>query len=268
LTELHLIGVGYSAINTAKSALSAVFSTDSAQTFGSHPFLIRFMKGIYEQKPPRPKYEHIWDVSILLKYFKEQKQNSFLSLPDLTRKLCALMLLATAQRIQTVHLIRVHCIHMEKNKCEIEIVDKIKQSKPGSRGVVLKFDKFFEDEKLCVITALEEYLLRTAKLRCHTDKLFLCYSKPHGAASKDTVARWMRTVLSKAGIDNFAPHSFRSAASSAMISSGMSVDQVIKTAGWTRASTFQRFYNRAVVGKTEHKIQSNSILRYFNKQNQ
>lgn len=268
LTELHCEGVGYSAVNTARSALSAVFSTDSTQTFGSHPMLIRFFKGIYELTPPKPKYKEIWDVSVLLNFFKKQKQNCFLSLPDLTRKLCALMLLATAQRLQTVHLIKVHCICMGKNVCEIQIVDKIKQSKQGSPNPVLRFERYREDEKLCVLAALTEYLQRTSSLRCGTDKLFLCYVRPHGAASKDTVARWMKTLLLQAGIDNFAPHSFRSAASSDMISKGVPVDQVLKTAGWASASTFQRFYHRPVDVKTRVNVKQDSILKYFDKSSQ
>jgi len=271
LTDLYKQGLGYSAVNTARSALSAALPPLRAQTIGSHPHVVRFMKGIFELRMPKPRYEKIWDVSILLKYFQNKKENSQLSLPDLTRKLCALMLLASAQRVQTIHLIRVDCIEIQDNECNILIVDPLKQTKPGTKKTVLKFERYPENTKLCVISALEEYLKRTESKRCKTDKLLLCYARPYGPASKDTVARWLKTVLEEAGINNFAPHSFRSAASSEMIRRGVPIDEVLKTAGWSNASTFHKFYNRThsqnsdSVEKQSKKSETNTILKYFNK---
>ena len=37
---------------------------------GSHPLISRFMKGIFEFRPPTPKYLQTWDVSIVLKFSK------------------------------------------------------------------------------------------------------------------------------------------------------------------------------------------------------
>ena len=42
----------------------------------------RFMKGIFELRTPLPKYQQMWNVGILLNYFKEQKANTDLSLKD------------------------------------------------------------------------------------------------------------------------------------------------------------------------------------------
>ena len=73
----------------------------------------------------------MWDVGILLNYFKEQKPNIDLSLKDLTLKLCALLLLATAQRIQTVHLICLSGVEFKKEECVLYIMDKVKHTRPG-----------------------------------------------------------------------------------------------------------------------------------------
>ena len=46
-------GLSYSALNTIRSALSTViFPTD--QSFGSHPLVTRFMKGVFESRPSLP----------------------------------------------------------------------------------------------------------------------------------------------------------------------------------------------------------------------
>jgi len=63
-------------------------------------------------------------------------------------------------------------------------------------------------------------------------------------ATKDTIARWLKTVLIHAGITNFAPQGFRGASSSAVLKSGVAVQDILKVAGWSKVSTFKRFYNK------------------------
>jgi hypothetical protein len=94
LTYLFDSGLSYSAINTARSALSALCSAKKADyTIGSHPTVVRFMKGIFELKTPTPRYNLTWDVSLVLTYLKSLGgDNSELTLKNLTYKLCALLL--------------------------------------------------------------------------------------------------------------------------------------------------------------------------------
>ena len=63
-------GLGYSAINTARSALPAVTTLGDKTTFGEHPLVTRFLKGIFELKPSLPRYSVIWDVGTVLKYLQ------------------------------------------------------------------------------------------------------------------------------------------------------------------------------------------------------
>jgi CRISPR/Cas system-associated exonuclease Cas4 (RecB family) len=48
---------------------------------------------------------------------------------------------------------------------------------------------------------LKEYLYRTKHLRKDSSKLLISYVKPHKDVSRDTVARWIKTVLHRSGID-------------------------------------------------------------------
>ena len=104
LTKLFEEGLGYSAINTARSAISAVTQT----AIGSHCQITRFLKGVFELRTPLPKYTHTWNVAILLDYFRKQKCNVELSLKQFTKKLAALLLIVSVQRVQTT------CIHLLK----------------------------------------------------------------------------------------------------------------------------------------------------------
>ena len=65
---LYAQGLGYSTLNTVRSALSAILRISDCQNFGSHPFVIRFMKGVFETRKPKPNYDVIWDASKVLTY--------------------------------------------------------------------------------------------------------------------------------------------------------------------------------------------------------
>ena len=65
--------------------------------------------------------------------------------------------------------------------------------------------------------------------------------------SSATIARWLKELLHDAGIDTYT----RSAASSAAICAGMSTADLLNLAGWTRASTFERFYHKLIMGRNE-----------------
>ena len=68
LAELYAAGCGYSALNSARSALSAVAPLFQTSTFGSHPLVCRFMKGVFETKPLLPRYTKTWNVNIMMIY--------------------------------------------------------------------------------------------------------------------------------------------------------------------------------------------------------
>lgn len=141
-------GLGYSAINTACSAISAV----SGSAIGAHPQVKRLVKGVFELRTPLPKYAHTWDVGVLLGYFKRQSNtNKELSLKMLSKKLVALLLLTTAQRVQTVHFVKVSCIEFQETGCIIRLVDKLKHTKAGYHQKPLKLPCCKEDERVCVV---------------------------------------------------------------------------------------------------------------------
>lgn len=81
----------------------------------------------------------------------------------------------------------------------------------------------------------------------------MSYTKPHKAVSRDTIGRWVKTVLSSAGIDTkkFKPHSTRAAAVSEASNASVSLDEILSTAGWSSESTFAKFYNKPVVRESQ-----------------
>ena len=66
------------------------------------------------------------------------------------------------------------------------------------------------------IRFMKEYLRRTKPLRGDSTKLFISFMKAHKHISRETLSRWIKTVIEAAGIDTsiFHPHSTRAAATS------------------------------------------------------
>ena len=60
--------------------------------------MTRIMKGIYNSRPPKPKYTSTWDVNKVVTYLAELGPNDSLSLKDITIKLAMLMALVQASR--------------------------------------------------------------------------------------------------------------------------------------------------------------------------
>ena len=90
------------------------------------------------------------------------------------------------------------------------------QSRPGNRNPQIHLKAYPPDRRLCVFTVLKEYLYRTKHLRKDSSKLLISYVKTHKDVSRDTVARWIKTVLDRSGIDTkmYGAHSVRAASTS------------------------------------------------------
>ena len=100
--------------------------------------------------------------------------------------------------------------------------------------------------ELCVYETLSYNILTTEKLRNST-KLLVSFIKPHRAVTSPTIGRWIKNVLGQAGIDTerFSGHSTRCTSTSKACLS-VSADVILATAGWTKGSTFRKFYNKPI----------------------
>ena len=107
---------------------------------------------------------------------------------------------------------------------------------------------FPSDRKLCVVEHLCMYLLKTKVIRGVNSQLLLSFVKPNAPVSKDTIAIWIKTVLQLAGIDvsKYTAHSSRAASTSHAKAKGLTVQEIMKCAGWSSDTIFARFYKKPV----------------------
>ena len=80
---------------------------------------------------------------------------------------------------------------------------------------------------------------------------FVSFVKPHRSVTSKTLARWLKSVLTSAGVDSklWAPHSVRSAASTHLTAvKNLGLGQIYKLADWSMTSSiFLKFYQRYVL---------------------
>lgn len=260
LMGLYSQGLGYSTLNTARSALSSILRISDCHSFGSHPLVVRFMKGVFETRKPKPKYDEIWDASKVLNYLSTLHPVKELPLKDLTLKVLMLLLLVTGQRRQSIHLMTLSAMKLTELVCQFQILQHTKTSKPGHSSTSITISEFEQDRRICPLTALKEYLARTQGLRNGEKYLFISYVKPHRAVSRDTISRWAKSVLECSGIDShkFSPHSTRAAAASRAKQKDVPLDVILAHVGWRSAETFRKFYDKPVI--PANNIMASAIL--------
>ena len=173
LTEQFNKGIGYSALNTTRSALSTFICLEGYPA-GSHPLVRRFLKGVFNIRPTFPKCETTWDTAVVMRYLKKLSPVRKLDLKFVTFKLVTLLaLLITSQRCQPLHAIKVEEVMTSSSGIKIKINTLLKQSRPGKHLGLLTVRAYAPDRRLCVLTVMREYLNRTKDiLRLH-DKLFV-----------------------------------------------------------------------------------------------
>ena len=234
-------GLSYSGINTARSALSTVIFLPDGGSFGNHPLVSRFLKGVYESRPSLPHYKEIWDVSVVLNYFKTLPPPEESNLKDITQRTVMLVALLSGQRCQTVHALTISGMKITNDTVHFEIAKLLKTSKRGKHQGHLELKSYPIDQRLCVVTCLRQYVKLTEPIRAGHDPLWLSYSKPFKPVNRDTVSRWIKNILEKAGVNTkvFSAHSTRAAATSAAHLNIVHTNTIMEVAGWSRESTLE-----------------------------
>lgn len=233
-------------MNTARSALSAIGLVFDGVSVGSHPLVIRFMKGVYNKRPSLPRYSVTWDVSKVLNYLRTLSPVKSLSLKLLSFKLVMLISLTLACRTQALHLLDIRQMVKSKEGYTLMYSGLLKHSKPGKDNPVAVLKSYPPDRSLCVVFVLKEYLHRTLLLRSSVTQLVISFVKPHKAVTKSSISRWLRTVMISSGIncDVFKVHSIRAATTSKARNELLPMEQILSTAGWSNTRTFARFYDK------------------------
>ena len=240
-------------LNSVRSSLSHFLGYD-LPNLGYDVTIAKMFRYFYLCKPNFAKYTVTWDVGIVLRFLATWHPASSLDIKKLTLKTSTMVALTSCDRAQALHLLSVEHVHISAHGLEFVIPQVLKTSKMGQPARVVSCVSW-EDERLDVCKYVHHYIDRTLKFRLKAvlppnpqpkpTQLFLSH-RTGLPVKRATISRWIREVLSLAGIDTstFGPGSTRGASASAAANHGASAHQIMKAGSWSNMGTFSKFYNR------------------------
>ena len=248
LASLYQEGYQYNSVNAYRSAISSVHDKVDGLPIGQHPIIIRLIKGIFNVRPPVPRYSSTWDVQTVLTHLESCGKSENLPLRMLTLK--TVLLLAITRPSRTADLSQLNITKMRPSSDGVAFLPTTlaKQSRQGKPIQEFFFPLFLPNTLLCPVNTLRTYVDKTRPLRGEETRLFISFIKPHKAVTSSTIARWLKMIIEQAGIDTsiFGAHSTRGASTSAAARAGITTEDILKAANWSSESVFQRFYHKIV----------------------
>ena len=95
------------------SAVSAFHEYIDGLPIGKHPRICSLVSGVFNLRPPKPRYMFVSDVKQVLEFLKEKLgDNDQLSNKEVTLKVTILLALTTSSRISALYILDLN--HMIK----------------------------------------------------------------------------------------------------------------------------------------------------------
>ena len=115
---------------------------------GKHHHVCELRKGAGNLKPPKPKYEKIWEESQVLDYLKSLPDNKDLDLKNLTHKLTTLLGLMEVKRVLQLHSLDLLCMTKYENHYVFYLDTTVKHLKKGKTlPLLLNFITYLKRKK-------------------------------------------------------------------------------------------------------------------------
>ena len=119
---------------------------------GQHPLVTSLMAGIFNSRPPQPRYIFVWDVQVVLNFIKKDWGiASSMTDQEWTYKPCMLLSLATASRVSGLQHLDIRYMTKRHNKVTFYFAKLRKNWLKDKRPPSLTIIGFPEDPQLYVI---------------------------------------------------------------------------------------------------------------------
>ena len=244
----HLFDKGYSwsTIAVNRSAVSSVLEGHCPDPVGKHPTVSRFLRGVFNRRPPASRVVPIWDVNQVISSLSAFHPPEEMDLPTLSKKVAFLLATCTAKRVSDLLLFSVadSLCHLSEDCIVLQTAFGSKTDRPSHRAPPVKLLRC-ADRRLCPVSYLKEYIRRTGPLRGGATQLFLSVSAPHRPVKLPTLKRWISSVLLDAGVVA-SPGSTRAAVTSCAVLRDVPLQTIMDCADWSRQSTPLRHYLRVL----------------------
>ena len=261
-------GASLNSIRACRTAVGAVHHGFPGGTSVSSSTVIQdLIKGMFHKRPPSKSLVPAWDLPRALRLLAEPPFEPLdqASLLDLSRKTAFLVAAACGRRVSEIHALSTAENHLEFRASAVHLLPragflaKNQTMDFTPKHIVLpdlrKASKSPDCKAWCPVRALKFYLHRTKPYRGEVDRLFLTTSKPVRVASKQTLSRWIISVI-KDSISteecrltgsHVRAHDLRSQTAAWALYKGSSIQDIMEAQGWSSSSTFQSVYLKDVL---------------------
>lgn len=169
---------------------------------------------------------------------------------------CAFLLaLSSGRRVSELHALQrsVYDVNDTMVRLQVEGSFTAKTQKIGSEPLSVEVKSNPENAELCPLQTLLQYISDTNQIAkdSGTDKLFLSYVRPHKPVSKNSLARWIATVIRDAysqlaNTPSANAHEVRAIASSMFVGPMDNHDDILAAGLWSSKWSFLGFYKRHI----------------------
>ena len=116
--------MSYNSLVSARYALGHCLPCDII----NHSSVSTFLKGVYNLRPPTPKYFVIWNVNTLLSYIQHKDISTFY---DITKKLAILFMILAGRRVNTPVHLKVTNMYITDTEVTFTFDEVLKHSQPN-----------------------------------------------------------------------------------------------------------------------------------------
>jgi integrase len=249
-----------------RSAIGALhLGFPNGSSVSNNPALSNLLKGMFHIRPPVRELIPEWDLPLVLQFVASSEYSKLakLSLADLSARTAFLLAIACGRRCSELSALSILPQHL---RFSVEGACLLPRAGFLAKNQALDFtpEPIFlpdlrkttgdpEDAPWCPVRCLKFYLARTKPLRGSVDALFITHKRPYGPVSSRTLGRWIMVVVKSAyeKLNRQPPrmraHDTRSQASSWALYAGVPLKDIIASAGWKSATTFQQVYLKDVL---------------------
>ena len=229
--------------------------------------LNQLLKGMFAERPPHRKLVPAWDLGEVLRSLADPPFEPLGQSPllELSVKVAFLLAAATARRRSELHALTLDRGHIRWEPHGVRLIPRTTFLAKNQSQDFQPPDIFVpelkslssvpEDKKWCPVRALKWYIARTKPLRGSESQLFITSTRPHRAASRDTISRWIVQAIqsgtpgspSDRTGQGVHAHDTRAVTTSWALLRGVPVEEIMQAACWKSPSTFSSCYLRDVL---------------------
>ena len=258
-----------STIKGYRSMLSNTLSFRGNHKIGTDSFLSDLVRAFELKRPVSRSLTPKWDLSCVLWSLTKAPYEPLdqATLQALAWKTVFLLVFASAKRRSEIHALSVEDGHIRFNdldgsvtllcqagflaKTQLPSIAPVPFTIPSLSQSCGRDDR---DRLLCPIRCLKFYLSKVESLRGSRKRLFIPL-RGKGDITAASISRWIASVIKKAykALSNrdisslkIRPHELRALSTSWAFVNHTPIDDILKAAFWSNASTFSSFYLRSL----------------------